>query len=82
MYAACIDTTRCTREWSHLNSSNGAGTLSTTFSCTNCGQEYNLRAGHITPKSEWMLREALALTGKYDRNEIDTLTAQAVAALA
>lgn len=28
-------------------------------------------AGHITPKNEWTAREALAMTGRYDRKEID-----------
>lgn len=33
--------------------------------------------GQITPKEEWALRESLAETGKYDREEIDTKVAEA-----
>lgn len=31
--------------------------------------------GRITPKAEWAQREALALTGSYDRHEIDKIMA-------
>lgn len=31
--------------------------------------------GHITPRSEWALRENLAETGKFDRHEIDAIVA-------
>lgn len=31
--------------------------------------------GHITPKAEWAMREALAETGKFDRHEIDAIVA-------
>lgn len=33
--------------------------------------------GTMTPRSEWALREALAMTGKYDRYEVDALVEQA-----
>lgn len=33
--------------------------------------------GQITPKEEWSLRESLAETGKYDREEIDAKVAEA-----
>ena len=32
--------------------------------------------GHITPQSEWALRESLALTGEFDRHEIDAAVAK------
>lgn len=34
--------------------------------------------GHITPRSEWAKREALAMTGQFDRYEIDALVAKGV----
>lgn len=37
--------------------------------------------GTITPKREWALREQLALTGKYDRNQIDKKVAKAMKVL-
>jgi len=34
--------------------------------------------GRITPKAQWDLRESLAMTGKFDRHEIDAIVASGV----